>query len=135
MKSFHKLLGQEGERIAERYLKAQGLVPVLKNARQTRGEIDLIFSDDEHLIFVEVKTMTEKSTAFFGTPSLKVDREKRRRITLAAAEFLHRNAPFFQHLYPRFDVVEVTLSETGAKINHIPNAFEAEDGFHKKKLF
>lgn len=134
MKSFHKLLGQEGERLAEEYLRRMGYVFVAKNYTCRLGELDLIFLDGQDLVFVEVKTMTEKTTQAYGRPSEKVDRNKRRHITLAAAYFLGRH-PTLSDSYPRFDVLEVTLTATRPLFSHLKNAFPAEDGFTRKKLF
>lgn len=134
MKRFHKLLGREGEKIAERYLNAHGLVTVRRNFTCRHAELDLVMLDGGDLVFAEVKTMTEISRREFGDPAEKVDRKKRERITLAAAEFLSR----FPHLaaegYPRFDVVEVTLRTDGATVRHTKHAFEATSGFYKRKL-
>ena len=135
MKRFHKLLGQEGERHAEAFLRKKGYVFVARNFRAKHAEIDLIFTHADRLIFAEVKTMTEKSEALFGSPSQTIDRNKRRRNSLAAAEFLARHKETFANLTPQFDVLEVTFFSKKVEISHIENAFPAEFGFQKKKLF
>lgn len=135
MKRFHKLLGQEGERYAEEYLKKCGYTFVARNFRAKHAEIDLIFTHETDLVFVEVKTMTEQSQALFGAPSQKVDRNKRRRNSLAAAIFLQKHRATFSDFTPRFDVMEVTVCARELKFSHIKHAFPAEFGFQKKKLF
>ncbi|MBQ2252771.1 MAG: YraN family protein [Clostridia bacterium] len=135
MQSFHKTLGAEGEKIAAEYLKQHGLVVAARNVVTSHAELDLIAIDGDNVCFVEVKTMTEQSRAQFGDPAEKVTQEKRRRITLSAAEFLARNAARFSDMTPRFDVVEVTFTSRRVFVHHIKNAFEAQSGFHKKKLF
>lgn len=140
MKHFHKLLGTEGERHAEAYLKKKGLLFVCRNFRVTPDvkskEIDLIFQDQGEICFVEVKTMTEKSQAAYGAPAEKVTALKRRNIASAAAAFLRRYGDRFPDCTPRFDVVEVTFSSRAVRVCHIPHAFEvATGGFSKKKGF
>ena len=135
MKSFHKCLGDEGEKLAEQRLKKDGLLFVARNVRTLRGEIDLIFLDGDDLAFVEVKTMSAATEAVYGAPGAKVDREKQRRITLAAAHYLNCHRAKFCRYYPRFDVVEVTFFSDRAEVVHTKNAFEENTGFYKKKLF
>ena len=135
MQSFHKTLGAEGEKIAAEYLRQHGLVLAARNVVTSHAELDLIALDGDDLCFVEVKTMTEQSRAQFGDPAKKVTEEKQRRITLAAAEFLAKNAHRFPDKTPRFDVVEVTFTSRKVLAHHIKDAFEAQSGFHKKKLF
>ncbi len=135
MKRFHKLLGQEGERHAEEFLRRKGYTFVARNYRAKRGEIDLIFTQEDSLVFAEVKTMTEKSEALLGSPAQKIDRSKRRRNSLAAAEFLNTYRETFAPFTPRFDVLEVTFYSKKVEISHTTDAFPAEFGFTKKKLF
>ncbi|HEX7570541.1 MAG TPA: YraN family protein, partial [Verrucomicrobiae bacterium] len=52
----HLRRGELGERAAETHLKAQGLKYLARNFRSDHGEIDLIFRDDDCLVFTEVKT-------------------------------------------------------------------------------
>src|SRR5688500_16266262 len=49
------LLGREGERIAERFLKKKGYKLVERNYRCAAGELDLIVLDRHVIVFVEVK--------------------------------------------------------------------------------
>ena len=53
-----QLLGKEGERIAEEYLKKKGYRLVERNYRCAAGELDLIVLDRRVVVFVEVKTRT-----------------------------------------------------------------------------
>jgi hypothetical protein len=48
--------GALGERAAKKHLKQRGLKFLAANFRSDRGEIDLVFRDDDCLVFVEVKT-------------------------------------------------------------------------------
>ena len=118
------LRGKRGEDAAAEYLSAHGCTVLARNVRLAHGEIDLIASDHEHLLFVEVKTRTVSSDAAFGTPASAVTREKQARIISAAEEYLRRNPT---ELFPRLDVCEVLLSR-GAEsrvlsVSYLENAF------------
>ena len=52
----HLRRGRLGEKVAKRYLKRVGLKFLVANFKTKRGEIDLVFRDDDCLVFVEVKT-------------------------------------------------------------------------------
>ena len=47
-----KLLGDKGERYAARYLKKQGFRIVARNHKNQFGEIDLIATDGDQVVFV-----------------------------------------------------------------------------------
>jgi hypothetical protein len=65
MDNGRQLLGKEGERLAEVYLKKKGYKLVERNYRCAAGELDLIVLDRRVVVFVEVKTRTGHG---FGTP-------------------------------------------------------------------
>ena len=52
----HLRRGELGERAAETHLKALGMKLLARNFHSARGEIDLIFRDQDCLVFAEVKT-------------------------------------------------------------------------------
>jgi putative endonuclease len=118
----HLRYGQLGERAAKRHLKRRGLKFLTANFRSDRGEIDLVFRDADCLVFAEVKT---RSSEDWERPAAAVDRERRRRLTHAALDYLRllKNPP----VKLRFDIVEVLL-ENGAvrEVRHLPNTFEME---------
>lgn len=51
----HRQIGNEAEHAALEYLKSNGLSLVVANFSSRFGEIDLIMSDNEGYVFVEVK--------------------------------------------------------------------------------
>lgn len=118
----HLRLGQTGEGVAKRHLKAQGLKFLTANFRTKRGEIDLVFRDRDCLVFVEVKS---RSSEEWGRPADAIDKERRQRLTRAGLDYLRllRNPP----VKVRFDVVEV-LFENGRlhEVRHLCNAFPME---------
>lgn len=115
----HLRFGRLGEEAARRHLANSGLDFLTANFRSPRGEIDLIFRHAQCLVFVEVKT---RSSEEWMRPAASVDRDKRRRLSRAAFDYLKRlhepRVPF------RFDIVEVLLDDGQvAKVRHLPNAF------------
>ena len=115
-KDFHKkLLGKTGERLAEEYLTKQGYRLIKRNYKTPYGEADLVFSLDEEVVFVEVKTRT---SADFATAKQAVNFDKQaryRKIALYYGEGVEPNV--------RFDVIEIYRDGESYRINHLPNAF------------
>ena len=115
----HLQHGVLGENAAKNYLKKQGLKFLTANFRSPRGELDLIFRDDDCLVFVEVKT---RSSEEWTRPAQAVDARKRRLLSQTALDYLRllKNP----RVKFRFDIVEVLL-EDGAvqQIRHLPNTF------------
>ncbi len=118
----NKLMGSCGEDAACQFLKKKKYRIIERNYKNKFGEIDIIASDKENLIFVEVKT---RSSVEFGNPSQAVNYSKQQRIIRAAKMYLASNPT---ELNIRFDVIEVfagMLPEEFSldEINHIENAF------------
>ena len=118
----NNIVGAWGESLAADYLKKNHFKLVATNYRCKFGEIDLIVSDKEYLVFVEVKL--RKSAKFAGAAEF-VDYHKQNRLRLTAQMYLSQNPT---HLQPRFDVIEIYAPEglqtVTPKINHLENAFE-----------
>ena len=118
MSDLNKFKGSSGERIAEEYLKKEEYDILARNFRTRLGEIDIVASKGEYLVFVEVKA--RKSEAY-GFPSESVTYAKQRKISMVASQYIKLNMYFGAAV--RFDVVEVYLTE--GRINHIENAFDS----------
>jgi putative endonuclease len=115
----HLRRGQCGERAARRHLQRAGLKFLTANYRTPDGEIDLVFRDGDCLVFVEVKT---RSSEDWVRPAAAVDARKRRRLTLAALDYLKRLG--HPPIRMRFDIVEVLLQDDRPRaVRHLPNAF------------
>lgn len=115
-------IGNLGEEMVAEYLKQNGYIIVKRNWRDRFGEIDVIAEDNEHIIFVEVKTRTEDAIVS-GTEA--VDYKKAERIRKTAYMFLKR---LRRELTPRFDVASVTVylredNTVGYKLDYIKSAF------------
>tara|TARA_B100000674_G_scaffold113986_1_gene85241 strand:- start:235 stop:657 length:423 start_codon:yes stop_codon:yes gene_type:complete len=111
--------GRLGEAAAKRHLKSAGLKFLVANFKTKDSEIDLVFRDDDCLVFVEVKTRTEGG---WTRPAAAVDQRKRSLLSKVAREYVRQlrdpNVKF------RFDIVEVLLVDGEVnEVRHIPNAF------------
>lgn len=121
-------LGRFGEKIAARFLKKNGYKILETNKHQSHNEIDIIASNKDFLLFVEVKTRSVASDLYsaYGSPASAVDKRKQARTVQAAKSYLLANDTINKQ--PRMDVIEVYLDKSTGKvlkIHHIPNAFGA----------
>jgi putative endonuclease len=114
-----QVLGKEGERIAEQYLKKKGYRLIERNYRCAAGELDLIVLDHRVVVFVEVKTRTGHG---FGSPFEAVEFRKQRKMIQAAQYFLAEKK--LQQRDARFDVVGISWAGRDPMVEHIENAFE-----------
>jgi putative endonuclease len=114
--------GTMGERAAKKHLKQLGLKFLTANFESDRGEIDLIFRDDDCLVFVEVKTRTSED---WVRPAASVNQRKRRLLCQTALDYLEllKNP----QVKIRFDIVEVLLQDSEVReVRHLPNTFVME---------
>ena len=113
--------GVYGEICAARYLRAQGYRLRTANFRCRMGEIDIVAEKDGVLIFAEVKTRSFGAIAPAGE---SVGREKQRRLSLTAAQYMQLRR---MQKPARFDVLEVYLDNNGeaCDIRHIADAFDS----------
>ena len=119
MQTHKQILGQEGERIAESYLRKKGYRVVERNYRCPVGELDLILLDRRVVVFVEVKTRSDDR---FGAPLESVGPRKQQKMIKTALFFLSRHR--LHNRDARFDVVGISLRDGEPVVEHVPNAFE-----------
>ena len=115
----HLRRGNLGERAAKKHLQSLGLKFLTANFRSHRGEIDLVFRDDDCLVFVEVKT---RSSEDWTRPAAAVNARKKRLLSQCALDYLRllKNP----EVKIRFDIVEILLSDGALReIRHLPNTF------------
>lgn len=110
-----KNLGQLGEKLACEFLREKGYKIIDQNFRTRGGEIDIVAEKEEMLVFVEVKTRTNR---MFGLPEEAIDARKQHKLAMTAECYLAAH-----HLYDkdyRIDSVAVEINETDAppKIRH-----------------
>src|SRR5258706_522995 len=114
-----QVLGREGERVAEQFLKQKGFKIVERNYRCAAGELDLVVLDKRVVVFVEVKTRTSLG---FGTPLEAVAYHKQQKMIQAAQYFLSEKG--LHQRDARFDVVGVSWPGREPVVEHIENAFD-----------
>ena len=115
----HLRRGKLGERAAKAHLQAIGLKFLTANFRSTRGEIDLIFRDEDCLVFVEVKA---RSSEAWTRPAAAVNARKKRLLSQAAMDYLRLLKD--PRVKIRFDIVEVLLADGAVReIRHLTNSF------------
>jgi putative endonuclease len=114
-------LGDWGEDAALGYLKKLGYREIGRGYRTRFGEIDLIVTDGEYIVFVEVKMRKNRD---FGEAREFVGAAKQKRVRTTAQIWLNSGGA---ELQPRFDVVEVYAPDgvrtREPEIIHIENAF------------
>ncbi|OGH01981.1 MAG: hypothetical protein A2600_04545 [Candidatus Lambdaproteobacteria bacterium RIFOXYD1_FULL_56_27] len=108
-------LGAVGERAAKKHLKAQGYKILESNYRCSLGELDLVATKGEFLVFVEVKTRTQQD------PLLQMTKTKVERLRKLGLFYLEEKG--IRDLQPRFDVIAVTKDGAKLGLEHLENAF------------
>lgn len=138
IKTVKRLLGNLGERAACRYLKRNGYRIVKRNFVADSHEIDIIASNKDTLVFVEVKTRTiGKESPNEPRPASSVTPEKQRAIISAAKMYAAFNPT---NKKKRFDVIEVYVKDNlkrkrVAEIKHLVNTFNVNTAFPKRKEY
>lgn len=133
------LLGNQGERLAHRYLLSLGWIILERHYQDKLGEIDLIGVDGRTVVFVEVKTRSND----LSEPTESVDEEKQKRITRAAKAYVKWHG--LTEKSCRFDVIAITWpkcqqpnpssnrkpgsASLSPKLKHYRSAFEAHGLF------
>lgn len=115
MKQFNYAKGKGGEQEARNYLLEHGFSLLEMNYRNKIGEIDLIMSEDDTLVFVEVK---QKSDDFFGKPEEMVTTSKLRQVRRVAEIYLLTNPKLFRK-FPKQRIDAVCI--LGGMISHYRN--------------
>ena len=111
--------GKEGEAIAAGFLKKNGYRIVETNYRCPIGEIDIIASEKDELVFVEVKARKSSS---LGYPEQAVGIQKQKKISKLALWYLQEKK--MNDTKARFDVVAVLMSTAGPDVRLLRNAFD-----------
>lgn len=117
--SYKQEIGQDGENIAENYLKKENYQIIERNFRCKQGEIDIIAKDKNEIVFIEVKTRTNIN---YGNPAEAVNTPKQKHIKRATEYYVHINNLY--KYYIRFDVIEIYYKNKIPQINHIKQAIE-----------
>jgi putative endonuclease len=110
-------VGRWGEDIAAEYLKTHGYTILARNVHTPHGEIDIVASKDDLILFVEVKTRSSHSFAY---PEDSVTRRKQAYMLSAAETYLDQHPESGETW--QFDVIAVEGQPGGkARIEHFEN--------------
>lgn len=113
-------LGRLGERLAGDHFERLGYRVLARNHHTRLGELDLVLTDGETLVFCEVKTRRLGS----GEPLESLHDAKRSQVRRMAAAWLAEvtDRPWFAEL--RFDAVGVLVDGDGlVRLDHLQAAF------------
>ena len=106
--TYQRRIGNLGEAIAADFLRDQGYLWLEANFSTVYGELDLVFLDQDMVVFIEVKTRTSES---YCTPESSVTPAKLERIQNAALIWLQEHPERRDDW--RVDVVAVLLNRRG----------------------
>lgn len=113
----NKITGAIGEKLAVSYLIKNNYKIIDRNFKCKLGEIDIIATIDDVVVFVEVKT---RKSLIYGYPYEAVTLSKQQKIIKTAHSYI-KLKKIMDKQY-RFDIIEVYLNGS-IRINHIKNAF------------
>lgn len=111
-----KDFGSWGEDIAAKFLRKKGYRIIERNFRCKKGEIDIVASEGDSLVFVEVKT---RSTTKFGEPEEAVNPDKMHHLHRTAYIYLRKNKLRPGEITVRFDVVSIVADWNTKKVESI----------------
>ena len=118
MSAARQVLGELGERIAERWLRRRGWRVVQRRFRTGHRDIDLVVEREGMVAFVEVKA---RRGGEFGGPVQAVNWRKQRELERSALVWIDRHGRKAE--YYRFDVVGVLVKGSDVRVCHVENAF------------
>jgi putative endonuclease len=112
-------VGRTGEAATLAHYRGAGYRVIARNWRCTLGELDLVFTKGQLLVFCEVKARTGSA---FGGPFESVNWKKQRKLRTLAEAFIAASGLRPEEV--RFDVSSVTLDARGR-----PSIFLFESAF------
>lgn len=120
-KTFNRIKGKEGEEMAAKFLRDKGYQIIDQNNSTKFGELDLIATKNDILVFVEVKF---KQTEDFGTPEEMIGINKLNQVRRTAELYLLTN-PDIAKQFDKYqiDAVCIVGSPDGeaSRISHHEN--------------
>ena len=112
-------LGKAGEDFAFKKIKKLGYKCIERNYRCILGEIDLIATHGDCLVFIEIKTRKGRDT---GYAKEAVTHRKMRQISKTALNYMKEHQCY--DTKSRFDVIAISINQGKPDIEVIQNAFE-----------
>ncbi len=116
----HLEQGRTAEAQACRYLQQQGLTLLEKNYRCHQGEIDLVMSDGDSTVFIEVRYRRSNR---YGSGAESVNLRKQQKLIAAAQSYLQQHRPL-ANKPARFDVISMHQDKQSPHIDWIRDAFQ-----------
>jgi len=116
-----KILGKSGEDIVSDLLEKEKFTILDRNYKKRFGEIDIIASKKDLLVFVEVKM---RRNPLFDLSYL-ISPSKQKKIISVAKEYIAR----YDHSQKvcRFDVALIEGTRESHRVTYIPNAFVEQE--------
>lgn len=119
-KDSSKNLGAMAEEMAAAFLNKNGYTILERNYTTPCGEIDIILTIEDILVFVEVKARWGRGC---GLPQEAVTLRKQHQILKTAQWYLQKKGWLDREI--RFDVLAINFLKDGhPNIEHIPGAFD-----------
>ncbi|MFT5813018.1 MAG: putative endonuclease [Psychroserpens sp.] len=112
--------GKNSEQLAANYLSQNGLLLKTCNFQNRRGEIDLIMTENDTWVFVEVKY---RKNNHFGGAIAAVSANKQQKIRQCAAFYLQQAGLNEYNTPCRFDVIAMQGDINNPEITWLKNAF------------
>ncbi|PKD43218.1 YraN family protein [Rhodohalobacter barkolensis] len=114
-----KEIGNEGEDIATAYLESKDWLVFDRNYFFEKAEVDIVATDRNYIIFVEVKYRTN---TYFGEPEDFITPKKEENIRKAAEAWLYERK--METAVARFDVLSIVQERNEApQIKHFKDVF------------
>ena len=116
-----KEVGRLGEKLAKDFLKKKGYRIRETNFRCSAGEIDIVATKNDCLVFVEVRS---KASTGSGNPEESITLNKSKKLIAVALSYLNKNQNPLSSW--RIDFIGIDLDHNGkaTRIEHIENATE-----------
>ncbi len=114
-----RILGDYWEDVAFNFLKKKQLINIKRNYNCKLGEIDIIMTDKDTLVFIEVKY---RKNSDWVSAAESVTKAKQKKIIRSAQLYLLQNKKY-DNWNCRFDVVSIQGDKQNPEIDWIENAF------------
>jgi putative endonuclease len=117
--------GRAGEAAARSYvIEKLGYSIAETNFRTREGEIDIVASDNEMVVFIEVKTRTNRK---FGAGVEQISNSKAERLQATAQRYLAQND--LDNADWRIDLLSIEMDRRGRvlEVEHVQYAIEDQD--------
>ena len=125
MSGGNRRLGEWGERQAWLHLEGKGYSLLERNFRCRAGEVDIVASQGDQLVFVEVKARRGNA---YGTAEESISPVRAERLAEVAEEYLQARLTggFTSGTSWRIDLLCLNMDRSGKllSVNHIENAVE-----------